>query len=384
MSHAARRNLASRVPSRVTRHRGVCTRSTRVRGAPTLAPRWPREVLSPSPRRAGWTCGARPCSWSASGASPSRLLRRDFQNARRSHRDVTTRGCLVVETSRRRDVGARKTSRSRFTFAPRKLSLTRILLRPLHRLAQEERVAAACLALELGANVVGADANPKARRLEKDADARRRRRARAGKLVRTDLGPHETHAGSFVEADVIILSPGVPLTQPQVAAALAQGEQEVLSELAFAFRTLAATETDCFLAREKGAAPTKKLAVTGTNGKSTTCAFAGQLIRACGKRAFVGGNLGVPLSLCALEDAPVGRAAPPCARRAGGGGFVVPAGAPGLARAALRRRVRHDAVVRPSGATRGHGDVRGGQGQGVRHSPGAEARRRARRRGRGV
>ena len=157
------------------------------------------------------------------------------------------------------------------------------------------------MALELGANVVGADANPKARRLEKDADAKASASAaRAGKLVRTDLGPHETHAGSFVEADVIILSPGVPLTQPQVAAALARGEQEVLSELAFAFRTLAATETDYF-AREKGAAPTKKLAVTGTNGKSTTCAFAGQLIRACGKRAFVGGNLGVPLSLCALE-----------------------------------------------------------------------------------
>lgn len=149
--------------------------------------------------------------------------------------------------------------------------------------------------------MVGADANPKARRLEKDADAKASASAaRAGKLVRTDLGPHETHAGSFVEADVIILSPGVPLTQPQVAAALARGEQEVLSELAFAFRTLAATETDYF-AREKGAAPTKKLAVTGTNGKSTTCAFAGQLIRACGKRAFVGGNLGVPLSLCALE-----------------------------------------------------------------------------------
>jgi hypothetical protein len=35
--HAARRQLASRVPSRLTRRRGVCTRSTRVRGAPTLA-----------------------------------------------------------------------------------------------------------------------------------------------------------------------------------------------------------------------------------------------------------------------------------------------------------------------------------------------------------
>ena len=170
------------------------------------------------------------------------------------------------------------------------------------------------MALELGADVVGADADPRAGRLEKNADAKKAASAaNAGVVVRTDLGAHENFAASFAEADIIVLSPGVALTQPQVAAALARGEQEVLSELAFAARSVYATERD-FFAAEKGAAPTKKLAVTGTNGKSTTCAFAAQLVRACGKRAFVGGNLGTPLSLCALEflrAAAAGAEAPP-------------------------------------------------------------------------
>ena len=193
---------------------------------------------------------------------------------------------------------------ARFTFVSagsRAFLPSHCLLSPLRRSRSKSGVAAACLALELGARVIGADANPRAGRLERNADAKASAAAaRAGVLVRTDLGAHETHAASFAEADVIVLSPGVPLKQPQVAAALARGEQEVLSELAFAARSVAATERD-FFARAKGAAPTKKLAVTGTNGKSTTCAFAAQLVRACGKRAFLGGNAGTPLSLCALE-----------------------------------------------------------------------------------
>ena len=193
---------------------------------------------------------------------------------------------------------------ARFTFVSagsRAFLPSHCLLSPLRRSRSKSGVAAACLALELGARVIGADANPRVGRLERNADAKASAAAaRAGVLVRTDLGAHETHAASFAEADVIVLSPGVPLKQPQVAAALARGEQEVLSELAFAARSVAATERD-FFARAKGAAPTKKLAVTGTNGKSTTCAFAAQLVRACGKRAFLGGNAGTPLSLCALE-----------------------------------------------------------------------------------
>ena len=49
----------------------------------------------------------------------------------------------------------------------------------------------------------------------------------------------------------------------------------------------------------KGAGPI--LGVTGTNGKSTTTALLGELMRQQGLRTFVGGNLGVPFTL-AYED----------------------------------------------------------------------------------
>ncbi|PKI72193.1 hypothetical protein CRG98_007391 [Punica granatum] len=45
----------------------------------------------------------------------------------------------------------------------------------------------------------------------------------------------------------------------------------------------------------------KILAVTGTNGKSTVATFAGQILNHCGVEAFVGGNLGNPLSELAYQ-----------------------------------------------------------------------------------
>lgn len=43
------------------------------------------------------------------------------------------------------------------------------------------------------------------------------------------------------------------------------------------------------------------IAVTGTNGKSTTVTLIGQMLKQSGKRPFVGGNLGVPLADAALS-----------------------------------------------------------------------------------
>ena len=282
----------------------MCTRSTRVRGAPTLA------------------------SVAKSSAEP--VAETSSLDVRGKTVLVVGLGCVPVASSPR---DSKRPTQPQAPFSPyRPFLLSRLPLtlpsparatetasfrnRPCRhsRAHRKSGVAAACLALELGADVVGADADPRAGRLEKNADAKKAASAaNAGVVVRTDLGAHENFAASFAEADIIVLSPGVALTQPQVAAALARGEQEVLSELAFAARSVYATERD-FFAAEKGAAPTKKLAVTGTNGKSTTCAFAAQLVRACGKRAFVGGNLGTPLSLCALEflrAAAAGAEAPP-------------------------------------------------------------------------
>jgi UDP-N-acetylmuramoylalanine--D-glutamate ligase len=98
-----------------------------------------------------------------------------------------------------------------------------------------------------------------------------------GLPVRFDFGGHTT--ALFKAADLIILSPGVPATIPAVQAAAAQGVA-VIGEIEFA-----ATEIDAPI-----------IGITGTNGKSTTTVLLGEILKACGKTTFVGGNLGEPLT----------------------------------------------------------------------------------------
>jgi UDP-N-acetylmuramoylalanine--D-glutamate ligase len=97
-----------------------------------------------------------------------------------------------------------------------------------------------------------------------------------GRGVRLDCGGHSREL--FVAADLIAISPGVPLTLPAIAAALQNGVP-VLGEIEIAFRELKAP----------------LVAITGTNGKSTTTTLIGEIFRAWGRRTFVGGNLGIPL-----------------------------------------------------------------------------------------
>ncbi len=91
-----------------------------------------------------------------------------------------------------------------------------------------------------------------------------------------DLGGHRDDL--FRGADLVAISPGVPLTVPAVAAARAAGVP-VLGEVEIAFAEFTAPLA----------------AITGTNGKSTTTTVMGDIFRAWGKRTFVGGNLGTPL-----------------------------------------------------------------------------------------
>ena len=95
--------------------------------------------------------------------------------------------------------------------------------------------------------------------------------------VTLELGEHRDEI--FRAADVIVLSPGVPPEQAQVAAACAAGVP-VVGEL-----ELAASRLTCPV-----------VAITGTNGKSTTTTFAGDMLEFAGLAPFVGGNLGIPLS----------------------------------------------------------------------------------------
>ncbi|MEW6299978.1 MAG: UDP-N-acetylmuramoyl-L-alanine--D-glutamate ligase [Thermodesulfobacteriota bacterium] len=105
----------------------------------------------------------------------------------------------------------------------------------------------------------------------------------AGLPVELCLGTED--AGCLAGVDLVVPSPGVPRHAPLLAAAVRRGLR-VWSEMELAYRSLR-----CPL-----------LAVTGTNGKSTTTTLLGAILRRGGRRVFVGGNLGTPLVEAAAED----------------------------------------------------------------------------------
>jgi len=77
----------------------------------------------------------------------------------------------------------------------------------------------------------------------------------------------------------VVKSPGVPREAPVIAAALERGI-DVVGELELAWRAM----------------PNRFLAVTGTNGKTTTVELLGHLYRGAGEPVAVAGNVGTPLS----------------------------------------------------------------------------------------
>lgn len=89
---------------------------------------------------------------------------------------------------------------------------------------------------------------------------------------------------TFLSADLIIVSPGVPLDIPVLKKA-EEKEIPVIGELGFA---------SLFL-------DLPVIGVTGTNGKTTVTNMLAALFRAGGKEVFVGGNIGRPLSEYLLE-----------------------------------------------------------------------------------
>jgi UDP-N-acetylmuramoylalanine--D-glutamate ligase len=119
-----------------------------------------------------------------------------------------------------------------------------------------------------GARVIVTDAKP-ADKLDKQ----RAELADVANLV-WEVGGHDT--ASFTSADLVVMSPGVP-TLPEMVAARAAGV-EVIAEIELAYRFLHPGAT--------------LIAITGTNGKSTTTALTGALCAASGRPTFTGGNLG--------------------------------------------------------------------------------------------
>ncbi|MCU1276925.1 MAG: UDP-N-acetylmuramoylalanine--D-glutamate ligase [bacterium] len=100
-------------------------------------------------------------------------------------------------------------------------------------------------------------------------------RAELGERVTWELGRHMQQ--SFLDADLIVLSPGVPEIEP-LRIARKKGVR-VTGEIELASSFIQAP----------------LIGVTGTNGKSTVTALAGEMAKRTGKPTFVGGNLGTPL-----------------------------------------------------------------------------------------
>jgi UDP-N-acetylmuramoylalanine--D-glutamate ligase len=98
----------------------------------------------------------------------------------------------------------------------------------------------------------------------------------------------------WAEFDALMLSPGVPLTHPEphwtVVKAKAAGV-EIVGDVELFARTVNAVEA--------WKRP-KIVAVTGTNGKSTTTALIGHMLSEAGKDVRIGGNIG--LGVLGLED----------------------------------------------------------------------------------
>ena len=83
---------------------------------------------------------------------------------------------------------------------------------------------------------------------------------------------------TFRRQDLIVVSPGVPLNTPELVQAMMFG-RPVIGELELAARFL------------KG----KMLAITGSNGKTTTTALVGEILKKAGMPTLVGGNIGFPV-----------------------------------------------------------------------------------------
>jgi UDP-N-acetylmuramoylalanine--D-glutamate ligase len=132
---------------------------------------------------------------------------------------------------------------------------------------------AAALALKArGESVIGADAGS----AERPALAQAARRLTdAGVEVHLDAADDRLLEG----ARALVKSPGVPHTAPLVRAAHAAGVP-VLGELELAWRLI----------------PNDFIAVTGTNGKTTTTEWIGHVHRTAGAPVAVAGNVGTALS----------------------------------------------------------------------------------------
>jgi UDP-N-acetylmuramoylalanine--D-glutamate ligase len=103
--------------------------------------------------------------------------------------------------------------------------------------------------------------------------------------IEYELGGHSVE--SFLRADLIVLSPGVPSKIAELQKAIQAG-REVISEIELASRFLQG----------------KIIGITGSNGKTTTTALVGEILRLAGLHVQVGGNIGTALTSLVEQSTP--------------------------------------------------------------------------------
>ena len=96
-------------------------------------------------------------------------------------------------------------------------------------------------------------------------------------------------ADAFVNIDLIVVSPGVSLSEPQIQAAMKRGVSIV-------------GDVELF-AQYRPSSP-KLIAITGANGKTTVTTLVGEMCKAAGLKTIVAGNIGLPVLDALALDTP--------------------------------------------------------------------------------
>ncbi len=114
-----------------------------------------------------------------------------------------------------------------------------------------------------------------------DDDVKKVEEAAAAGFFTEDL-----HKTDWRKVAALVLTPGVPLTHPKPHWSAA---------LAFANKVEVIGDIELFERARVGTADSPLIAITGTNGKSTTTALTAHILRSAGRDAQMGGNIGTPV-----------------------------------------------------------------------------------------
>ena len=103
--------------------------------------------------------------------------------------------------------------------------------------------------------------------------------------LQAELPEVKLHTGAFTAAifegtDLVVASPGVPLSEPEVQAAIQRGVPVV---------------GDVELFAQYRPASAKVIAITGANGKTTVTTLVGEMCKTAGLKTIVAGNIGLPV-----------------------------------------------------------------------------------------